>query len=106
MSEHEQVTGMLSREERGSARTRSRPCRFDHCGYAALFHRAVFSLHGSFRKNVSGCLRGISETRTGNVIPSIRRLLDHFRKNGSLVVFTAVGTETRTAAIWRAGQER
>ena len=29
------------------------------------------------------------------VIPSIRRLLDHFRKNGSLVVFTAVGTETQ-----------
>src|SRR5688572_18038910 len=48
-----------------------------------------------FEKMSPGVCSGYLTRVRENVIPSIRRLLDHFRRNGSLVVYTAVGTETQ-----------
>ena len=95
MSEHELVTAMLSTKN-------AAPLELDPSRTALIivdmqryFTQPSFPFTDFFEKMspgvCSGYLRRVRET----VIPSIRRLLDHFRRNGSLVVFTAVGTETQ-----------
>src|SRR5688572_25703117 len=59
------------------------------------FTQPSFPFTDLFEKMSPGVCSGYLRRVRENVIPSIRRLLDHFRKNGSLVVFTAVGTETQ-----------
>jgi nicotinamidase-related amidase len=95
MSEHEQVTGMLSTKN-------AAPLELDPARTALIivdmqryFTQPSFPFTDLFEKMSPGVCTGYLRRVRENVIPGIRRLLDHFRKNGSLVVFTAVGTETK-----------
>src|SRR5574342_199192 len=95
MSEHEQVTRMLSTKN-------AAPLELDALRTALIvvdmqryFTQPSFPFTDLFEKMSPGVCSGYLRRVRENVIPSIRRLLDHFRKNGSLVVFTAVGTETQ-----------
>ena len=95
MSEHEQVTGMLSAKN-------AAPLELDPVHAALIivdmqryFTQPSFPFTDLFEKMSPGVCSGYLNRVRETVIPSIRRLLDHFRKNGSLVVFTAVGTETQ-----------
>jgi nicotinamidase-related amidase len=90
MSEHEQVTGMLSAKN-------AAPLELDPSCTALIvvdmqryFTQPSFPFTDLFEKMSPGVCSGYLRRVRENVIPSIRRLLDHFRKNGSLVVFTAV----------------
>jgi biuret amidohydrolase len=103
MSEHEQVTGMLSAKNEA-------PLELDPARTALVivdmqryFTQPSFPFTDLFEKMSPGVCAGYLRRVEKNVIPSIRCLLDQFRKNGSLVVFTAVGTETkdgRDLACW------
>jgi len=62
---------------------------------ACYFTQRSFPFTDLFEKMSPGVCAGYLRRVQENVIPSIRKLLDHFRRNGSLVVYTAVGTETR-----------
>jgi nicotinamidase-related amidase len=95
MSEHEQVTGILTAKN-------AAPLELDPARTALIivdmqryFTQPSFPFTDLFEKMspgvCSGYLRRVRET----VIPRIRLLLDHFRKTASLIVFTAVGTETQ-----------
>jgi len=95
MSEHEQVTAMLSAKN-------AAPLELDPACTALIivdmqryFTQPSYPFTDLFEKMSPGVCSGYLRRVRENVIPSIRRLLDHFRKNGSLVVFTAVGTETQ-----------
>jgi nicotinamidase-related amidase len=59
------------------------------------FTQPAFPFTDLFEKLSPGVCSGYLKRVRENVIPSIQRLLDQFRGNGSLVVFTAVGTETQ-----------
>src|SRR5688572_19109602 len=59
------------------------------------FTQPSFPFTDLFEKMSPGVCSGYLKRVQEHVIPSIRRLLDHFRKHSSLVVFTAVGTETQ-----------
>jgi nicotinamidase-related amidase len=59
------------------------------------FTQPAFPFTDLFEKLSPGVCSGYLKRVRENVIPSIQRLLDQFRRNGSLVVFTAVGTETQ-----------
>jgi nicotinamidase-related amidase len=106
MSEHELVTGMLSAKN-------AAPLELDPARTALIivdmqryFTQPSFPFTDVFEKMSPGVCSGYLRRVRDNVIPSIRRLLDHFRNNGSLVVFTAVGTETRDGsdlAVWARG---
>src|SRR5262245_34721875 len=95
MSEHEQVTGMLSAKNQA-------PIELDP-GRTALvivdmqryFTQPSFPFTDLFEKMSPGVCSGYLRRVRESVIPNIRLLLDHFRKAGSLIVFTAVGTETK-----------
>ena len=95
MSEHEQVTGMLTAKN-------AAPLVLDPAHAALIivdmqryFTQPSFPFTDLFEKMSPGVCSGYLNRVRETVIPNIRRLLDHFRKNGSLVVFTAVGTETQ-----------
>jgi nicotinamidase-related amidase len=95
MSEHEQVTAMLSAKN-------AAPLELDPARTALIivdmqryFTQPSFPFTDLFEKLSPGVCAGYLKRVSEQVIPSIRRLLDHFRKNGSLVVYTAVGTETK-----------
>lgn len=95
MSEHEQVTGILNAKN-------AVPLELDPAQTALIvvdmqryFTQPSFPFTDLFERMSPGVCSGYLRRVRENVIPSIRRLLDHFRKNGSLVVFTAVGTETQ-----------
>jgi nicotinamidase-related amidase len=94
MSEHEQVARMLSAKN-------SAPLDLDPARTALIivdmqryFTQPSFPFTDLFEKMSPGVCSGYLRRVRDSVIPSIRRLLDHFRNNDSLVVFTAVGTET------------
>ena len=103
MSEHEQVTGVLRTKN-------AAPLELDPARTALIvvdmqryFTQPSFPFTDLFEKMSPGVCSGYLRRVKENVIPSIRRLLDEFRKNGSLVVFTAVGTETEDGsdlAVW------
>jgi len=95
MSEHEQFTAVLRMKN-------AAPLDLDPSRTALMivdmqryFTQPSFPFTDLFEKMspgvCSGYLRRVQET----VIPNIRRLLESFRKAGSLVVFTAVGIETQ-----------
>ena len=95
MSEHEQVARMLSAKN-------AAPLELDPARTALLivdmqryFTQPSFPFTDLFEKMSPGVCSGYLRRVRENVIPSVRRLLDHFHRNGSLVVFTAVGTETQ-----------
>src|SRR5215510_4584128 len=95
MSEDEQVIGMLSVKNRA-------PIELDPVRTALIivdmqryFTQPSFPFTDLFEKMSPGVCAGYLRRVQESVIPSIRRLLDQFRKNGSLVVFTAVGTEKK-----------
>jgi nicotinamidase-related amidase len=95
MSEHEQVTGILRVKNEA-------PLELDPACTALIivdmqcyFTQPSFPFTDLFEKMSPGVCTGYLRRVRENVIPGIRRLLDHFRRNGSLVVFTAVGTETK-----------
>jgi len=95
MSEHEQVAGMLSAKN-------AAPLELDPTRTALIivdmqryFTQPSFPFTDLFEKMSPGVCSGYLRRVRESVIPSIRRLLDHFRSNGSLVVFTAVGTEKK-----------
>jgi biuret amidohydrolase len=95
MSEHEQVTGMLSAKN-------AAPLELDPARTALIivdmqryFTQPAFPFTDLFEKLSPGVCSGYLRRVRESVIPSIQRLLDQFRSNGSLVVFTAVGTETQ-----------
>jgi len=95
MSEHQQVTGMLSAKN-------AAPLELDPARTALVivdmqryFTQPSFPFTDLFEKMSPGVCAGYLRRVQESVIPNIRRLLDHFRKNASVVVFTAVGTETK-----------
>ena len=91
MSEHEQVAGMLSAKNAAPVEldpTRTALIIVDMQRY---FTQPSFPFTDLFEKMSPGVCSGYLRRVRESVIPSIRRLLDHFRSNGSLVVFTAVG---------------
>jgi len=95
MSEHKQVTEMLAAKN-------TAPLELDPTRTALIvvdmqryFTQPSFPFTDLFEKMSPGVCAGYLRRVRENVIPSIRRLLDQFRKTGSLVVFTAVGTETK-----------
>jgi nicotinamidase-related amidase len=95
MTEHEQVAGMLSAKNQA-------PIELDPARTALIivdmqryFTQPSFPFTDLFEKMSPGVCSGYLKRVRESVIPNIRRLLDHFRKAGSLVVFTAVGTETK-----------
>lgn len=95
MSEHEQVTAMLSAKN-------AAPLELDLARTALIivdmqryFTQPSFPFTDVFEKMSPGVCSGYLKRVRDKVIPGIQRLLDHFRKNGSPVVFTAVGTEIR-----------
>ena len=95
MSEHEQVIQMLNTKN-------AAPLELDPARTALIivdmqryFTQPSLPFTDLFEKMSPGVCSGYLRRVRENVIPSIRRLLDHFRENGSLVVFTAVGTETQ-----------
>jgi len=95
MSEHEQVAGMLSAKNAAPVEldpTRTALIIVDMQRY---FTQPSFPFTDLFEKMSPGVCSGYLRRVRESVIPSIRRLLDHFRSNGSLVVFTAVGTEKK-----------
>lgn len=106
MTEHEQVTGMLSAKN-------TAPLELDPARTALIivdmqryFTQPSFPFTDLFEKMSPGVCSGYLRRVREKVIPSIRRLLDKFRKNGSLVVFTAVGTEKEDGsdlACWARG---
>jgi len=94
MTEHEQVTAMLSAKN-------AAPLDLDPAKTALIivdmqryFTEPSFPFTDLFEKMSPGGCSGYLQRVRENVIPNIRRLLDHFRRNGSVVVFTAVGTNT------------
>jgi nicotinamidase-related amidase len=56
------------------------------------FTQPAFPFTDVFEKMSPGVCSGYLKRVRESVIPNIRLLLDEFRRNGSLVVFTAVGT--------------
>jgi nicotinamidase-related amidase len=95
MTEHEQVTAMLSAKN-------AAPLELDPARTALIivdmqryFTQPSFPFTDLFEKLSPGVCSGYLKRIRDNVIPSIRRLLDHFRRNGSVIAFTAVGTRTR-----------
>jgi nicotinamidase-related amidase len=95
MSEHEQVAAMLNAKN-------GAPIELDPACTALIivdmqryFTQPSFPFTDFFERLSPGVCSGYLRRVRERVIPSIRLLLDHFRKNGSLVVFTAVGTETK-----------
>jgi len=94
MSEDERVTAMLSAKN-------AAPLGLDPARTALIivdmqryFTQPSFPFTDFFEKISPGVCAGYLRRVRETVIPSIRRLLDHFRKNGSVIAFTAVGTET------------
>jgi nicotinamidase-related amidase len=94
MNEHEQVTAMLGAKN-------AAPLELDPARTALIivdmqryFTQPSFPFTNLFERLSPGVCAGYLRRVQEKVIPSIRRLLDHFRNNGSLVVYTAVGTET------------
>jgi nicotinamidase-related amidase len=95
MPEHEQVTGMLSTKN-------AAPLELDPARTALIvvdmqryFTQPSFPFTELFEKMSPGVCSGYLKRVREHVIPSIRRLLEHFRQHSSLIVFTAVGTETQ-----------
>lgn len=95
MTEHEKVTGILTAKN-------SAPLELDPACTALVivdmqryFTQPSFPFTDFFEKLSPGVCSGYLKRVREDVIPSIRRLLDHFRQNGSPVVFTAVGTRTQ-----------
>jgi len=91
MSEHEQVIGVLTTKN-------AAPLELDPARTALIivdmqryFTQPSFPFTDFFERMSPGVCAGYLKRVRENVIPNIRRLLDHFRKSGSLVVFTAVG---------------
>ena len=95
MSEHEQVTGMLTAKNAASLELDPAHTALIIVDMQRYFTQPSFPFTDLFEKMSPGVRSGYLSRVRETVIPSIRRLLDHFRKNGSLVVFTAVGTETQ-----------
>jgi len=95
MTEHEQVTGVLSAKN-------TAPIELDPARTALIivdmqryFTQPSFPFTDLFEKMSPGVCSGYLRRVRESVIPNVRRLLDHFRRNGSMIVFTAVGTETQ-----------
>ena len=95
MSEHEQVAAMLNAKN-------TAPIELDPARTALIivdmqryFTQPSFPFTDFFEKLSPGVCAGYLKRVRERVIPNIRLLLDQFRKNGSLIVFTAVGTETK-----------
>jgi nicotinamidase-related amidase len=94
MSEHDQVTAMLAAKN-------AAPIELDPARTALIvvdmqryFTQPSFPFTDVFEKMSPGVCAGYLRRVRETVIPNIRRLLEQFRKNGSTIVFTAVGTET------------
>ncbi len=95
MSEHEQCVGVLRAKNQ-------MPVQLDPSRTALLvvdmqryFTEPWFPFTDAFEKMSPGMCSGYLQRVRQTVIPAIQRLLDHFRANGSTIVFTAVGSRTR-----------
>src|SRR5262245_36675963 len=95
MSEHELVTAMLSAKN-------AAPLELDPARTALIivdmqryFTQPNYPFTDVFEKMMPGVSGGYLERVRDQVIPSIQRLLELFRGNGSPVVYTAVGTRTK-----------
>jgi nicotinamidase-related amidase len=103
MTEHEQVIGVLRAKNAG-------PIKLDPASTALIvvdmqryFTQPHFPFTDLFEKMSPGMCSGYLHRVSETVIPNIRRLLDHLRNTGSMIVFTAVGTTTsdgRDLAGW------
>ena len=94
MSEHEQVTAMLRAKNAAPLELEPARTALIIVDMQRYFTQPGYPFTDFFEKMSPGVCSGYLTRVRENVIPSIRRLLDHFRRNGSLVVYTAVGTET------------
>ena len=95
MSEHEQILGILQAKN-------ANPIELDPSRTALIvvdmqryFTQAAFPFTDVFNKLSPGAASGYLTRVRETVIPSIQRLLTCFREAGSLVIFTAVGSEER-----------
>ena len=95
MSEHEQILGILQAKNEN-------PIELDPLRTALIvvdmqryFTQPGFPFTDVFNKLSSGAASGYLTRVRETVIPSIQRLLTCFREAGSLVIFTAVGSEER-----------
>jgi len=93
MSEHEQIIGIVAAKNRTPIKLDPRRTALIVVDMQRYFTQPSFPFTEVFEKlspgSSAGYLRRVRET----VIPSIQGLLRSFRAAGSLVVFTAVGTE-------------
>src|SRR5215472_14261618 len=95
MTEHEKVAAVLTAKN-------AAPIELDPSRTALIvvdmqryFTQPSFPFTDLFEKLSPGVCSGYLKRVEQNVIPNIRRLLDQFRKNGSVIAFTAVGTTTK-----------
>lgn len=93
MSEHDQVSAMLTTKNAAALELDPARTALIIVDMQRYFTQPSFPFTDLFEKMSPGVCSGYLKRVQEKVIPGIRRLLDHFRKNGSLVVFTAVGTE-------------
>jgi nicotinamidase-related amidase len=92
MTEHEQCIGILRAKNES-------PIELDPSRTALIivdmqryFTQASFPFTDVFEKISPGVCSGYLRRVRENVIPSIQRLLAHFREHGSPIVFTAIGS--------------
>lgn len=94
MTEHEKVAAILTAKN-------AAPIELDPSRSALIvvdmqryFTQPSFPFTDLFEKLSPGVCAGYLRRVQSTVIPNIRRLLDRFRKSGSVIAFTAVGTKT------------